>query len=156
MKMRTIDTWLMLYGESHQNKVNKNIHRICVPLIMLSLLGLLNLVAVPSLLENYNFNFSKIIILLSLAYYFYLSRIFCFLMTLLIIPMYLIVEITYVSLSFKSNFILWLSIFIVSWIGQFIGHKIEGKKPSFLQDLSFLLIGPLWVIAPIFKKYRNV
>lgn len=152
--MRTIDTWLMLYGESHQNKVNKNIHRICVPLIMLSLLGLLNLVAVPSLLESYNFNFSKIIILLSLAYYFYLSRIFCFLMTLLIIPMYLIVEITYVSLSFKSNFILWLSIFIVSWIGQFIGHKIEGKKPSFLQDLSFLLIGPLWVIAPIFKKYR--
>ena len=154
--MRTIDTWLMLYGESHQNKVNKNIHRICVPLIMLSLLGLLNLVAVPSLLESYNFNFSKIIILLSLAYYFYLSRIFCFLMTLLIIPMYLIVEITYVSLSFKSNFILWLSIFILSWIGQFIGHKIEGKKPSFLQDLSFLLIGPLWVIAPIFKKYRNV
>jgi uncharacterized membrane protein YGL010W len=43
-------------------------------------------------------------------------------------------------------------VFIISWIAQFWGHKIEGKKPSFLQDLAFLLIGPLWVTRFLYKK----
>lgn len=42
-----------------------------------------------------------------------------------------------------------LAIFIVAWIGQFYGHKVEGQKPSFLKDLIFLLIGPLWVLEKI-------
>ena len=45
-----------------------------------------------------------------------------------------------------------LIIFIVSWIGQFIGHKIEGKKPSFFQDIQFLLIGPLWLLSFVYNK----
>lgn len=44
-----------------------------------------------------------------------------------------------------------LSIFIISWIFQFYGHKVEGKKPSFFQDLLFLLIGPIWVTKKVFK-----
>jgi len=46
-----------------------------------------------------------------------------------------------------------LAIFVLSWIGQFIGHKIEGKKPSFLDDLKFLLIGPIWLLHFILKKF---
>ena len=42
-----------------------------------------------------------------------------------------------------------LAIFVIAWIGQFYGHKIEGKKPSFLKDLQFLLIGPAWVIKKV-------
>lgn len=38
-----------------------------------------------------------------------------------------------------------VAVFVIAWIGQFIGHKIEGKKPSFFKDIQFLLIGPLWV-----------
>jgi uncharacterized membrane protein YGL010W len=45
-----------------------------------------------------------------------------------------------------------LIIFITGWIGQFWGHKIEGKKPSFAKDLQFLLIGPLWIIEKLNKK----
>jgi len=45
-----------------------------------------------------------------------------------------------------------LGIFVIAWIGQFIGHKIEGKKPSFLEDLQFLLIGPAWLLHFIYKK----
>ena len=50
--------------------------------------------------------------------------------------------------------ILWqlsLGIFVLAWIGQFYGHKVEGKKPSFFKDLQFLLIGPLWTIKTILK-----
>jgi uncharacterized membrane protein YGL010W len=46
-----------------------------------------------------------------------------------------------------------LVIFVIAWIGQFIGHNIEGKKPSFLTDLKFLLIGPIWLLHFIFKKF---
>ena len=48
----------------------------------------------------------------------------------------------------------YIVIFIISWIGQFIGHKIEGKKPSFFQDLQFLLIGPLWLLAQFYQFFR--
>ena len=54
---------------------------------------------------------------------------------------------------FKENsWIIYLSIFVITWIFQFIGHKIEGKKPSFLKDLQFLLIGPIWLLHFILKK----
>ena len=54
-------------------------------------------------------------------------------------------------------FPLWIfsiGVFVIAWIGQFYGHKIEGKKPSFLKDLQFLLIGPAWVVENIFSNKR--
>jgi uncharacterized membrane protein YGL010W len=37
-----------------------------------------------------------------------------------------------------------VGIFVVMWILQFVGHHVEGKKPSFLKDVQFLLVGPAW------------
>jgi uncharacterized membrane protein YGL010W len=54
-----------------------------------------------------------------------------------------------------SPFPLWLFciiIFALAWIGQFYGHKVEGKKPSFLKDIQFLLIGPMWLMSFLYKK----
>ena len=45
-----------------------------------------------------------------------------------------------------------LILFVVGWLFQFIGHKVEGKKPSFFEDLQFLLIGPAWLLAAIYRK----
>jgi uncharacterized membrane protein YGL010W len=48
---------------------------------------------------------------------------------------------------------LWLTalvVFTLGWIGQFIGHYVEGRRPSFFRDLRFLLIGPLWVLAKLY------
>jgi uncharacterized membrane protein YGL010W len=45
-----------------------------------------------------------------------------------------------------------LVIFVAAWIGQFIGHAIEGKRPSFFKDLQFLLIGPLWLLAAAYRR----
>jgi uncharacterized membrane protein YGL010W len=54
--------------------------------------------------------------------------------------------------SFGNLAIISFAIFVVAWIGQFYGHKVEGMKPSFIKDLQFLLIGPLWVIEKIVRK----
>ena len=56
------------------------------------------------------------------------------------------------TLGTTSLLYLAIGVFVVAWIGQFVGHKIEGRKPSFLTDLTYLLIGPAWVLAKLYRK----
>ena len=151
--MRTIDQLLETYGESHMNPTNKFIHWICVPAIMFSLLALL--FSIPffvgrSILANWAFVF----LVGAWIYYARLSIIMLF--GFLIIGSLMLWGITYLYAiaDFDAGRLAVYAaiIFVVAWIGQFIGHKIEGKKPSFLQDMQFLLIGPAWLMHFIFKK----
>jgi uncharacterized membrane protein YGL010W len=59
----------------------------------------------------------------------------------------------FLNLTFPG--MLWmisLGIFVIAWIIQFIGHEVEGKKPSFLKDIQFLMIGPAWLMHFLYKK----
>jgi uncharacterized membrane protein YGL010W len=58
-----------------------------------------------------------------------------------------------IELSGARLWLVSIIIFVSAWIGQFIGHKIEGQKPSFMDDLQFLLIGPAWLMSFIYKKF---
>lgn len=154
--MRKIDALLSEYGESHQNAANKLIHWICVPLIFFSVVGLF--ASIPSgilgslLGEGSVFaNWAAVLLLLALIYYITLSiplSIGMFLFALLCL--FLINRI--VMMNFAPLWVISLSIFVLAWIGQFYGHKIEGKKPSFLKDIQFLMIGPAWLMHFIYKK----
>jgi len=151
---KTIDQWLNEYGQSHQNRINKIIHWLCVPLIMLSLIGLLSSIPYSYDLEvnNNSFSINTAILFLFFVsiYYFKLSKTLFFGMILISILL-----IKGVNILNSMDYALWkisLSIFIIAWIGQFIGHKIEGMKPSFLKDIQFLLIGPAWLLSFIYKK----
>lgn len=146
--------WLLdKYGESHMNKTNKLIHWICVPAIMFSLVGLLK--SIPFLVtRDFILNWAGFVLLGALIYYLRLSVTmflgFCLIAYLLLWgnhKIYLAMDRSYSGLALFS-----LILFVVAWIGQFIGHKIEGKKPSFLDDVQFLLIGPAWLMHFIFKK----
>ena len=151
---KSIQAWLDEYSESHQNSLNKKIHWICVPSIMLSLLGLWW--SIPSsyllpMIEGFQINWAILITLIILLYYMRLSFTMgigmLFIGSILLYLIYLI--------ELKVNLALWkisLIIFVIAWIGQFIGHEIEGKKPSFLQDIQFLLIGPAWLLSFIYNK----
>ena len=148
--MKSVHSWLEEYGESHQHPVNKRIHWICVPLIMFSLIGLLW--AIPQdYFPGHWINWGSLLVLLALIYYLILSpKIF---IGMFLISLGLILGNSWVAES--SPLIQWrfsLSIFVLAWIGQFIGHKIEGKKPSFFKDVQFLLIGPAWLLSFIYKK----
>ena len=140
------------YAESHKNHTNEIIHWICVPLIVFSLLGLVWCIPFPHLdfLGRYNgfVNWASFLIAFSVYYYYKLSPVLSYLMLILISLMsYGIVSIE--QWGNNGGPALWLActvIFVASWIGQFIGHKIEGKKPSFLDDVKFLLIGPIWLL----------
>lgn len=149
---REIEILFDQYSESHQNPRNKFIHWICVPLIIFSLLGLVWSIPFPHLdfLGRYNgfLNWASFLIAFSGYYYYRLSPVLSYMMILLVFAMALVV-VQLEKWALAGGPAIWMVcgiIFIVSWIGQFIGHKIEGKKPSFLQDVKFLLIGPIWLL----------
>lgn len=154
--MKHIDEWLDIYGESHKNPINKKIHWVCVPAIMFSVIGLLFLIPhnnFPMIYGEIQFNWAFLVTAMVITYYFRLSILMALGMTLigviLIIGNYFIKHFTAFQLWKVSS-----SLFILAWVGQFIGHKIEGRKPSFFQDIQFLLIGPAWILSFIFKKYN--
>ena len=149
--MKTIHQWLDEYGESHQNETNELIHWICVPLIFFSVTGLLFSIKLPFSISGININVAYIVMLLALIYYFSLSRTLWFgllLFQVLCMALCLLIE----QSGLISLWLLSVIIFVLAWIGQFYGHKVEGKKPSFFKDIQFLLIGPAWLMSFIYKR----
>jgi uncharacterized membrane protein YGL010W len=152
--MKTAQQWFDAYAVSHQNETNKAIHFICVPAIFFSIIGLF--FSIPAtFLENtfglYNplvENWATMVSLLILVFYARLG--FWYFIQMLLFTILCIMGNYWLS-GFGNLAIISLAIFVVAWIGQFYGHKIEGKKPSFINDLQFLLIGPLWVLKKLGK-----
>ena len=153
--MKSAKEYFDEYAISHQNETNQAIHYVCVPLIFFSVIGLL--MSIPTgflenilnlsnpLLENWAVFVGLIISVfyLRLGFWYFIEMLFIILLAI----------IANFWLGNQTN-LLYASIiiFVLAWIGQFYGHKVEGAKPSFLKDLEFLLIGPLWVIQKLGKK----
>lgn len=135
---RRVDELLAHYGASHQNPRNELIHFIAIPLIMLSLVGMM--FALHPLIA-YAF------VAASMVYYARLSWIFLSTMVAWGLLMFLVI--------FAMGPVLLpacVAIFVGAWILQFIGHRIEGKKPSFFEDIQYLWVGPLFVVSRLFLK----
>lgn len=154
--MKSIQSWFDEYAVSHQNQTNKLIHYICVPAIFFSIIALL--ASIPHDFLNswatdpYKeyIHFGTLLIAVGLLFYLRLS-----LPLFIGIALFSFLCLWLTQLLAQLEIPLWqssLSIFVLAWIGQFIGHKIEGAKPSFFQDLQFLMIGPAWILGFIYKK----
>lgn len=149
---RRLDALLDEYGESHRNRINKAIHWICVPVIVWTVVALLWSLPFPLAIERspVPVNWATLALALAQVYYFRLSLK---LGTALLLYNLFMVQLT-VLVDQTAAWPLWqiaLALFVVAWIGQFIGHVIEGKRPSFFKDLQFLLIGPAWLMAHLFR-----
>lgn len=150
--MKSGDTWIADYSESHRNPVNKRLHFICVPAIMWTVIAFFWLLPVPQAFQFSEYlNWSSIFILASLV--FYLSFDFRILLGMLVVSLLMLAFTHWLASIVGAE--LWkivLAVFIIAWIGQFVGHKIEGKKPSFFEDLQFLLVGPAWELNHFLRK----
>ena len=152
--MRSAQEWLDLYGESHQNPVNKKIHWFCVPAIMFSIIGLWWSIPPNEMtLIFFDIQLNWAILLTTFVSFYYIWLSVSLAVGMFFISLLLLIGNYFLDISF--NFHIWkisLIIFVIAWIGQFIGHKIEGKKPSFFEDIQFLLIGPAWLLSFIYNK----
>ena len=135
---RRVDQLLAHYCENHQNPRNEVIHFIAIPLIALSLLGMLYA------LHPY---VAYAFLAASMVYYVRLSMVFFASMALFSAAMLAVVFALGTQVLPVS-----IAIFVGAWVLQFVGHKIEGKKPSFFEDLQYLWVGPLFVLAKLFGK----
>ena len=138
---RDIDVLLARYAESHRNPVNELIHFVCIPAIVFSLLGILW--AIHPLM-------ALAVVGAALVYYTRLSRPFALGMAAMAAVMLGLLN----MLPEGTVLVTSIGVFVLAWIGQFIGHHIEGKKPSFFDDLRFLLIGPLFVLSFLYRRMR--
>ncbi len=149
--MKSINDWLNEYGESHQNPTNKLVHWICVPTIFFSLVGLLYCVKLGiHLTPNLQINLAMLVLIQVVWYYIRLSPPLAVGMTIFALLCLFVAQ-----MIETSGLVLWqisLGLFVIAWIGQFWGHSVEGKRPSFYKDLQFLMIGPAWLMSFIYDR----
>ncbi|MDD1780229.1 DUF962 domain-containing protein [Enterovibrio sp. ZSDZ35] len=140
--MKSLEEWFEEYGESHQNPINQKIHKVAVPGIFFSVAGLLW--EIPSS------HFSDIaiapyFIVLAMVLVFYLVLSFKAFVVMAAFSAFCTMVLVELQSANIDILVLSIAMFVVLWILQFVGHHIEGKKPSFFKDVQFLLIGPAWV-----------
>jgi uncharacterized membrane protein YGL010W len=136
---RKVDRLLAHYGESHRNPTNEAIHMVAIPAIMLSIVGLLFALHPWA---------ACLFVAASLIYYATL-RSAVFFITMLGATALLLA-----AVHAMGDLVLPVSatIFVVAWVFQFIGHKVEGRKPSFFEDIQYLWVGPLFVLSRLFLR----
>jgi uncharacterized membrane protein YGL010W len=143
--MSRIHTCLDEYAVSHRNHTNKVLHWFCVPIIVWCVIGLL------WCLPNPGVNWASLVVFAALIYYALLSIP----LALGALPILGAMLWSVAQLGALGSSVLLgtsAALFIIAWIGQFIGHAIEGKRPSFFKDIQFLLIGPLWLLAQLYRR----
>lgn len=149
--MRKIDALLEEYGESHRDHTNKAIHWLCVPAIFWCVTALLWSIPQPSFMGAIGWlNWMTVAFVGAVIYYFILSPPLA--IGFVVVGLVCILIINLVVAAGLSLWQVAIALFVVAWVGQFWGHKIEGKKPSFFKDVQFLLIGPAWLMSFIYKR----
>lgn len=148
---RPIDRWFNKYSSDHLNATNQNIHVIAVPIILWTVTALLWCIPVPGTLFSAGF-WAAIAAFAAWMFYYRASRPLGFGMLAILISLLWLNRWLYATLGSTRMLQVAIAVFVLAWIAQFIGHKIEGKKPSFFTDLVYLLIGPAWVLGKLYRK----
>jgi uncharacterized membrane protein YGL010W len=150
---RNIDRWFAHYSGDHRNAGNQRIHLVAVPLILWSVVGLLWCVPVPGTWFRQGL-WAALAMFLAWSFYWRASRSLGLGMLAWFVLLAWLTRWLHALLGTWQ--LLWLAVgvFVVAWIAQFVGHSklLEGKRPSFLTDLTYLLVGPAWVLAKLYRK----
>ena len=137
--MSVLTRLLESYEKNHQNPINEAIHIIAIPLIMFSILGMT---------AAFDIFLEYILVGIVIIYYLKLSKIAALLMLV-----WLLIYLGLVILLKPYIIEISILLFAFGWILQFLGHFIEGKRPSFFEDLRYFLIGPLFVAQKVMSKF---
>jgi uncharacterized membrane protein YGL010W len=150
---RPIDRWFASYSGDHRNPVNQRIHVIAVPAIVWSVIALLWCVPAPGTWFRPGI-WAALAMFLAWMFYFRASRRLGYGMLAVFVLMAWATRLLHDALGTRQLFLVALAVFVVAWIAQFVGHSklYEGRRPSFYTDLRYLLIGPAWVLAKLYRK----
>jgi len=148
---RPIDRWFASYAGDHRNDTNQWIHVFAVPAILWSVIALLWCVPVPGTWFRAGL-WAALAMFLAWMFYFRASRRLGTGMLVVFVALSWFTRWLFDAFGSQTLLMLAIAVFVVAWIAQFIGHKIEGRKPSFFTDLTYLLIGPAWILSKLYRK----
>lgn len=147
--MRTEAQFLAEYAVSHQNPTNQIVHMVCVPVIFIASIALLWQIPLGRFIPGISadlapwINVATVGLIPTLIMYARMSP-----HALMVGGAWIIVSLLLTVSGMQAGLpVVWIaaSAWVIAWAVQFWGHKVEGAKPSFADDLVFLLIGPLYV-----------
>ena len=148
---RPIDRWFAHYSDDHRNLANQRIHVVAVPLILWSVTALLWCVPVPGSWFRAGL-WSALAMFVAWMFYYRASRRLGLGMLAVFVACAWLNRALHDALGTGVLLQAAVAVFVLAWIAQFVGHKFEGRKPSFLTDLTYLLIGPAWVLAKLYRR----
>lgn len=147
-----LEAFFNSYSDDHRNQTNQAIHVVAVPAILWSVVALLW--CLPPLITWFqNGIWAALAMFAAWAFYNRLSRPLGFGMLAIFFVFGCSCRLLEAEIGLRG--LLWLAVgvFVIAWIAQFVGHKIEGRRPSFFTDLVYLLIGPIWVLAKLYRQF---
>ena len=150
-RRRPVDRYLGNYAEDHRNEINQRVHWVCVPLIVWSVIAALWTIPVAPQLGRPGL-WAGLAMAAAIGWYFRLSRVLAIAIFVAFVVFSAINYLLYEKFGAQGLLTLAIVVFVVAWIGQFIGHKVEGRRPSFLTDLVYLLVGPMWTMSKLLRK----
>jgi uncharacterized membrane protein YGL010W len=149
--MRTADEWFSNYSRDHQNPTNRSIHWVCVPSILWAVIAALWTIPVPSAVGLPGL-WSWVAMAAALVFYFRMSRMLGVVMLAVLALLGMLTNALYWTIGPGPLLAMAIVVFVVAWVGQFIGHIYEGRRPSFLTDLSYLMVGPAWLVSKLMRS----
>lgn len=150
--MRDVHQWFGSYAEYHRNPTNRAIHWVCVPIIMWAVIAALWTIP-PVAPQWFKPGMWAILAMLAAVLFYYrLSRKLGLAMFVVFVASGLIAFALFGALGARSLLILAIVLFVAAWIGQFVGHAIEGKSPAFFTNVVQLLIGPAWLMGKLLRR----
>jgi uncharacterized membrane protein YGL010W len=148
---RPVDRFFAAYADDHRHPTNQGLHVLCVPAIVWSLLALLYCIPLGAGLPTGSL--AAVMAVASVAFWLWLSLPLGLGAGVLMALSWGSVAALHAASGTPALAVIGAAVFVVAWVGQFIGHHIEGRRPSFFTDLVYLMIGPVWVLA---KGYRRL
>ncbi|KLI98623.1 membrane protein [Luteimonas sp. FCS-9] len=149
---RPIERWFASYSADHRNHANQQIHVVAVPAILWSVVALLWCLPPGPFLRPGAW--AALAMFGAWLFYQRASRPLGLGMLATFVAMAAATAWLHRALGTPGLLALGAAVFVVAWIAQFVGHSrlFEGRKPSFLTDLRYLLVGPAWVLAKLYRR----
>src|SRR6478672_112478 len=148
---RSIDRWFASYSADHRNDTNQWIHVFAVPAILWGVIALLWCIPVVGTWFRPGL-WAALAMFAAWMFYNRASRKLGYGMLVVFVALAWAMRALQTQIGSQQLAIIAAVVFVVAWIAQFVGHRIEGRRPSFLTDLTYLLIGPAWVLAKLYRK----
>ena len=149
--MSRLHTLLEHYGRDHENATNQAIHLVCVPLILWSIIAMVWTIPVPGTWFQPG-AFAGFLMAILAAWYFRGSRTLGLGAAASFVGAGALCWFLANAIGMRGLLVTAIVVFVAAWIGQFIGHKIEGKRPSFFTDVVYLLVGPAWTLSKLYRR----